>query len=107
MSAISILPTNDVIVDESAKPEKHRETQSYTEAVAGYSDTYKSLVYLQRASARMVLDQLDKSYPPSSERSRVRQMLLDTLAWYTREVERWASSLQAESLTVPSDPSTD
>ncbi len=73
------------------------ETESLVEAVDGYARANAELTYLQRASARMILDALDQHYPPSEDRTQVRQRVLDTLAYYAKEVERWASSLQAET----------
>ncbi len=106
MSAISLLPTNEPVA-EAAESEELRPTGSLVEAVDEYAKARQELIYLQRASARMILDALDKHFPPSQERTQVRQRVLDTLAYYRKEVDRWASSLQAESSATPSKNSTD
>ncbi len=81
----------------------NRETGSLAEAAEEYQHAFDELQYLHRASARMALDALDKQFPPSAERARVRTRILDTLAWYTKEVNRWACSLQAETSSQPSN----
>ncbi len=88
------------------QPQSKEETASLIDAAVGYQDAVDQLAYLQRASARMALDALDKAFPPSVERSRVRERILDTLAWYTKEVNRWACSLQAETSQPLSSEST-
>ncbi len=77
---------------------QNEETGSLIDAAVGSQQSRDELLaFLQRASARQTLDALDKNFPPSVERSRVRERILDTLAWYTKEVNRWALSLQAET----------
>ncbi len=77
-------------------PTVERPTESLSDAVEGYAQTFEQMAYLQRASARLILDALDRSFPPSNERTQVRERVLSTLAWYRKEIERWVS-LQAES----------
>ena len=88
-------------------------TNSLTEAVGGicnadsicdaeYAQAHTQLGYLQRASARMILDVLAQQFPPSEARTLVRTRVLDTLAYYAKEVERWASSLDQEISETPS-----
>ncbi len=91
----------------STRQSQSEETESLIDAAVGYQQTRDELLaYLQRASARQALDALDKAFPPSVERSRVRERILDTLAWYTNEVNRWACSLQAEISPQPSSELT-
>ncbi len=73
-----------------------RPTESLSDAVDEYARAFEQMAYLQRASARLILDALDKSFPPSNERTLVRERVLSTLAWYRKEIERWVS-LQQES----------
>ncbi len=86
---------------------QNKETDSLIDAAVGYQLASDELAYLQRAAARIALNALDNAYPPSMERSRVRTRILDTLAWYSKEVNRWACSLQAETSQPPSNKSTD
>ncbi len=71
--------------------ETEERTASLYDAIDRYSQTYEELARLQRASARIILDALDRSFPPSSERTQVRERILNTLAWYRKEIERWVS----------------
>ncbi len=78
-----------------------RETESFTAAVDEYAKAFEQLAYLQRASARLILDALDRSFPPSAERTQVRERVLNTLAWYRKEIERWLEHEPSE--TLPND----
>ncbi len=77
-----------------ARPSNAR--QSLAAAVDGYAQAFEDLAYFQRASARLILDALDRNFPPSNERTQVRERVLNTLAWYRKEIERWVS-LQTET----------
>ncbi len=73
------------------QPDTETKTDSLYDAIDRYAQTYDELARLQRASARIILDALDRSFPPSSERTHVRERVLNTLAWYRKEIERWVS----------------
>jgi hypothetical protein len=57
-----------------------------------YDADYRYLRHLERAAAKMVLDTLDTTIPPTKERDAVRQKLLDVLAWHRKEIIRWLAS---------------
>lgn len=58
---------------------------------------------LERAAARQILDELDNLFPPSMERRRLREMVLDTLALMREQIEQcYGSALPAETTGSPS-----
>lgn len=105
MSAISTIQTKDelnqVVAESIAEA-----TESLTEATANYAALYVELVHLQRAAASQILNALDREFPVSQARLKVRKAVLDGLAHYSREVQRWVSPEEADS-AMPSPDSTD
>ncbi|MBI5305516.1 MAG: hypothetical protein HY868_25530 [Chloroflexi bacterium] len=79
---------------------------SLSAKVEQYAKEYAVLNHLRRAAACMILAELDVKFPPSDERIAVRKAVMDSLGWYSREVQRWVSQGLADSAT-PSPNSRD
>jgi len=82
---------------------QNRETTGLVDAVGCWVETEELLKFvdhLERASARMMLDQLDVVMPPGKDRQVIRNRVLDVLEWYKREMLRWLESESRSTETI-------
>ena len=78
------------------------ETNSLVEAFAKLETTteaLRKLRQLERVAAKQILDSLDKAMPESVERSVLRRNILDTLAFYRRQMSKFLEEQTIESLS--------
>lgn len=91
MSAISSLP------DKAA-------TTGLVDAVDKF-DRARRALYLQRAAQRMIMDEVDEHLERGTEEQRaIRKRVMDTIAWYRNEIEKWVTQEYGE---IPNSPAND
>ncbi|MFA4987968.1 MAG: hypothetical protein WC712_15420, partial [Candidatus Brocadiia bacterium] len=82
---------------------------SLMQTVDAYSEFYQQSRHMERATVRMILDALDTRFPPSVDRTAVREMVLKSIAWMRSEMERffqqefnaWLPPVSQETSTGP------
>jgi uncharacterized protein involved in copper resistance len=76
------------------------ETSGLVDAIGRYveADALLDLIqHLEKASAKIILDKLDVVMEPGDDRAAIRRRILDTLAWYRTEINRWVESSSGEA----------
>jgi len=69
-----------------------------TTALKRLRNDLEKLKQIEKRAARRTLNDLDRLYPPSKERTELRTKILDTLAWYRQQIASWLEQQTLQSL---------